>query len=244
MDEAVGGLAPLSLKAADHVSVYAIDCKLIRSANDVPADSARLKRSVDAVLQPWRTHGRQRWVKACKEPANLWDSLAVVTEALAEHPGRRVMLVVTDGVDRGSGTSPVAMRKLAVSAGVAIFGLVEFSALPQSFRPSSAENIFNGLCELSGGMVLTADQKGLAEGLKGFIRLVRGRYIVEFPHPLDTAGGEHGLDITIEKTDAFIRPAGISIPLDDPAILNDPNTVPQNPGDAPQLGKRKVLMPR
>jgi hypothetical protein len=93
-------------------------------------------------------------------------------------------------------------------------------------------------------MVLTADQKGLAERLKGFIRLVRGRYIVEFPHPLDTAGGMHGMEITIEKTEAFIRPAGISIPLDDPAILNDPNTVPQNPGDAPQLGKRKVLMPR
>jgi len=243
MDEAVGGLAPLSLKAADHVSVYSIDCALIRSANDVPADSARLERSVDAALQPWRTRGRLRWGKACKRPSNLWDSLAVVTEALAEHPGRRVILVVTDGVDRGSRTSPVALRKVATSNGVAIFGLAEFSALTAGFRPPGAEGTFNTLCELSGGMVLTTEGKEVARQLQWFIKMLRGRYIVEFPHPLDSAGGEHGMDITIEKADAFIRPAGISIPADDPAILNDPNTVPQNPEDAPQLGKQKVLLP-
>jgi hypothetical protein len=66
---------------------------------------------------------------------------------------------------------------------------------------------------------------------------------VEFPHPVDTQGGEHWMNITIEKADAFIRPAGVSVPVDNPAILNDPTTVQQTPGYAPELGNRKVLAP-
>jgi hypothetical protein len=243
MDAAVAALAPSWLKARDHVSVYSMDCKLVRSASDVPAESTVLRQSVDAVLQPWRTHGRERWKSSCKGPANLWDSLAMVTQAMSELPGRRVILVVTDGEDRGSKTTWNELRTLAQNHGVAIFGLMQGYDPTHGGRPSSPENIFRGVCELSGGMVLTASGKTLAEDLQRFTTLLRGRYIVEFPHPLDTVGGDHQMDITIEKQEAFIRPSGIAVPVDDPAILIDPNTVQPDPANAPQLGKRKVLPP-
>jgi uncharacterized protein YjlB len=80
--------------------------------------------------------------------------------------------------------------------------------------------------------------------MKQFLTMLRGRYIVEFPHPVDTLGGEHGMEITIKGSDALVLPAGIGVPLDDPAILKDPTTVPADPASAPQLGKRKVLSPQ
>jgi hypothetical protein len=241
MDAAVAALSPVWLKAKDHVTVYSMDCKLVRSANDVPAESAMLRQSVDAVLQPWRMHGRERWKSGCKGPANLWDSLALVTQALSDRPGRRVILVVTDGEDRGSKTSWNELRELAQDHGVAIFGLTQGYDPMQVGRSSNPEDIFRAVCELSGGMVLTASGKTLADDLQQFTRLLRGRYIVEFPHPVDTIGGDHQLDITIDKQEAFIRPSGIAVPVDDPAILSDPATVQPDPANAPQLGKRKVL---
>jgi hypothetical protein len=245
IDDAIAGLAPLSLHTKDHVSIYSLDCHLVRSGGDVSADSATLKRAVDMALESWRAHGRDRHKRDCQTPWNLWDSLTVATQALSELPGRRVILAVTDGVDQGSKTSWNALRALAQGSGVAIFGLVQPGDMSLLFRTgvSNHENLFNSLCELTGGLVLTSTEKDVAAQLTWFMTLVRGRYIVEFPHPVDTAGGEHGMDITMGKSDAFIRPAGISVPVDDPAVLNDPTTVPSDPSHVPQMGKRKALAP-
>jgi hypothetical protein len=244
IDDAVGGLAPLSLHAKDRVSVYSMDCNLGRSAENVPADPARLHRAVDLALEPWRTHGRDRWRSDCKTPANLWDSLMVVTRALGEQPGRRVMLVVTDGVDRGSKASWNSLRMLAQEHGVAIFGMVQIADTNIGYtRTRNPEDMFKSVCELSGGIVLTASEKSLSEDLKEFTGIVRARYIVEFPHPVDTKGGYHDMNITIDKSDAHVLPSGIGIPVDDAAILRDPTTVSMDPADVPQAGKRKVIAP-
>ena len=41
------------------------------------------------------------------------------------------------------------------------------------------------------------------------------RYIVEFPRPYHSTPGQHVLEVTIDKMDAFIRPAGLSVPIAD-----------------------------
>ena len=92
--------------------------------------------------------------------------------------------------------------------------------------------------------MLTASEKDLAGDLRRFSTLLRGRYIVEFPHPVNTVGGDLQMDITVDKTEAFIRPTGIAIPVDDPDVLRDPATIQADPSHAPQLGKRKVLGPQ
>jgi hypothetical protein len=243
-EEAFAALSPEWLKPHDHVTVYAMDCKLSRSLDDAPADAATLRRGVDAVLEQWRAHGRTRWNRSCKNPLNLWDSLMYVTGELRGLPGRRVVLAVTDGLDRGSKATWNEVRVQAQQSGVAVFGMTQSGGM-YSYSPAlSPENQFNGLCELTGGMVLHAERKTLAAELQRFTTLLRGRYIIEFPHPVDTEGGRHGMDITIDKLDAFIRPAGASVPKDDPAVLNDPATIPGDPENTPQLGKRKLLTPQ
>jgi hypothetical protein len=243
IDDVIAGLAPLSLHTQDRVSIYSMDCNLIRSVNDVPADAATLKRGVDVALQSWRTQGRERWRSVCKSPTNLWDSLHIATQALFEHPGRRVILVVTDGVDRGSKTSWNELRQYAQSRAVAIFGLVQTGDTNRGLRASNPEDAFNMVCGFTGGMVITTEQRSVAEQLEQFMELLRGRYIVEFPHPVDTKGGYHDMNITIDKSEVYVLPTGIGIPTDDPAVLQDPKTVPLDPSGAPQLGKRKVISP-
>jgi hypothetical protein len=246
IDDAIAGLAPAWLHAADHVSVYAMDCGLVRSAANVAADSATLKRAADLSLEAWNQRGRSRRKGDCQSAWNLWDSLTFVTQALSAEPGRRVILAVTDGVDRGSKNSWNGLRDFAQGQGVAIFGLAQTGDMSAAFRNGSfhSEGLFNSLCELSGGMVLVSTEKNLPQDLKRFTMLLRGRYIVEFPHPVDTVGGEHNMDITMGQSDAFVRPAGAAVPVDNPAVMNDPTTIPSDPSRVPQLGKRKILTPR
>jgi hypothetical protein len=119
----------------------------------------------------------------------------------------------------------------------------EFGAMHSGF-PSSVDT-FDSLCESSGGMVLTAMPQNLATQLKYFTALVRGRYIVEFPRPSTATGGVHEMLVTVaDQPHAFIRSAGVTVPVDDPAILKDPMTVPVDRTNAPVLGKGKQAVPK
>jgi hypothetical protein len=177
--------------------------------------------------------------RRCQNPLYLWDSLASIVQTLSKRPGRRVILAVTDGVDRGSRNSWNALRDFAQQKSVAIFGLVQTADL----RHTQNETPFNDLCQLSGGILLPTSAEDLGKQLAYAVTLIRGRYIVEFPRPVTTVGAHHSLDVTISRRHAFIRAAGAEVPVYDPAILNDPNTIPPDLSRTPQLGDRKILTP-
>jgi hypothetical protein len=234
IDNAIAGLAPLSLTARDKLWVYALDCQLHRSPVDDPGDPATVKQAVDSVLKSWNARGGVQ--SGCPNRLNLWDSVTVVTKELRARPGLRVMLVVSDGVDGGSWNNWNLTRDYAVASSVAIFGL---TGRPNVF----VEDSFDSVCQLSGGMLLKASPHNLAKQLQWFMTMVRGRYIVEFPHPVSTKPSHLIMDITIAKSLTFIRPAGAAVAVDDPKILNDPMTVPPDASHAPQVGSRKVMTP-
>lgn len=244
IDDAIAGLAPL-LHARDRVSIYTLDCKLSRSADNVPADPETLRRDVGFALQEWKAHGRDRYKSECKEPWNLWDALAVMTQVLHQQPGWRVALAVTDGEDRGSVVTWQRLQQLAQQRSVAIFGLTQWESVNQGNLPGSQSPmaVFSRLCGSTGGLAMTASEKDLAERLRWFTTLVRGRYIVEFPHPVDTHGEFHDMDITVVHSNATVVAAGIAVPKDDPAILNNPLTIPPDPSHMPQEGNRKAASP-
>jgi len=89
--------------------------------------------------------------------------------------------------------------------------------------------------------VFTATQHSLARRLREFANLLRGRYIVEFRRPDDITLGDHDFRVSIVGLIAFVRPAGISTPIADPKVLQDPNTVQSDPALSPTVGKRRVL---
>jgi hypothetical protein len=243
IDAAIAGLAPLSLQARDQVSVYALeDCTLIKTLDDAPAEQERLRRAVDSALRSWTYRRQNKRRSDCNPTLHLSDALTFVMDGLHRLPGRRVMLAITDGNEKGGRYSWNEVRAYATATGVAVFGMVYIPHTFGPYRSTSYENAFKSVCELSGGMIFPSNGRDVAETLQRFTKTVRERYIVEFPRPFNSTVGEHVLLVTIDKMDGFIRPAGISVPMADPAVLADPTTVPADPSRAPVAGTRQLLI--
>jgi len=254
--EAIGKLAPLSLHPSDRVSVYALGCSLLRSLDDVPANGVLLKQGVGAVLEPTLLRKSDKREKDCELKGRLWDGLGQVAIALAGLPGRRVILVVTDGHDTRSKLSWNQVRDFAQARGIAIFALNLASTTSGSIgyrlgrggylasggQSSPLENPLIALCELSGGIVMRmSDPTALSKWLERFVTVLRERYIVEFPRPGNSTAGEHGMEIKIDKGHYLIRPSGVSMPVPDPVLMADPSTIQAGPSQAPEQGTRKVM---
>jgi hypothetical protein len=256
MGDAMGNLAPLSLHAKDRVSVYAQDCSLVRSLNDAPVDGALLKKGLMAVLESSLLHKSNHGDTRCELRGHLWDGVGQVAVALSSLPGRRVILVVTDGHDTGSKHSWEEVRKFAQEKGIAVFALnyapVSYAGvggyragrggyLPSGGGASAVERPLMSVCELSGGIVMKmSDSSALSKSLQQFVTMLRERYIVEFPRPANSTAGEHGLEVKIDKgVYIIIRPSGVSMPLPDPALMADPTTIQAGPSQAPEQGKQK-----
>ena len=254
--EAIGKLAPLSLHPSDRVSVYALGCLLLRSLDDVPANGVLLKQGVGAVLEPTLLRKSDKREKDCELKGRLWDGLGQVAIALAGLPGRRVILVVTDGHDTRSKLSWNQVRDFAQARGIAIFALNLASTTSGSIgyrlgrggylasggQSSPLENPLIALCELSGGIVMRmSDPTALSKWLERFVTVLRERYIVEFPRPGNSTAGEHGMEIKIDKGHYLIRPSGVSMPVPDPVLMADPSTIQAGPSQAPEQGTRNVM---
>jgi hypothetical protein len=261
IDEAIAGLAPLSLHPEDRVSIYALDCSLTRSGNNFSAESAVLKNAVDSALRSWTDSRANKHEPKCEHPIHLWDGLAYVVSELYKVPGRRVILVVSDGRDRGSRRSWNDVRAFAQSTGATVFGMIYLPQYPNGNYTASGNHMvgnrivgssgfgqlgtddpFQMLCQMSGGMVLSSSSKWLDETLRRFTTMVRGRYIVEFPRPAKSTAGQHNLQVRVEKSGPdIVRWAGISVPVPDAAVLADPTTVHSDPSLTPQLGKGQSM---
>lgn len=245
VSDGIAGLVPNWLHyPADNVSIYSLDCKLMRSAG-LPAEAPILKGVVDNALAPWRSRTSARHARRCRQTTHLWDALVYATNQLRELPGRRVILVLTDGNDEGSRNSWNELRLFAQESAVAVFAVR--STVASTFAHTSGrpmEDPLNVVCQLSGGMVFTTDERSLAKTLQRFTSILRERYIVEFPRAYNVTAGSHDMEVRVNKgANYFIRPMGISVPIADPALARDPTTVPTNPAHEPKVGTRKVLTP-
>jgi hypothetical protein len=261
---AIASLAPASLHPSDHITVYGLDCKLIRTLVDAAADPVTLHAAVDDAVASWTERRKIKHAAAppCDKRVNLWDATALAVRNLGELPGRRVLLAVTNGVDHGSTVKWNDLRSYAQMKGVAIFGYAErstsggrmnYSGLSSgrpyrssapyvNFDGTSSEDPFSSICQLSGGMILTADPAFVPKQLARFTILVRERYIIEFSRARNDTPGEHNIQVTVSShPTAYIRPAGVTILMPDNAVASDPNTIPRDTTDAPEIGKRKPL---
>jgi hypothetical protein len=241
----MAGLAPLSLHPKDHVSIYVLDCSLVRSLNDAPADALQLKLGVDKALESWRVRQQNRKEPSCQQAIHLWDALTYIASELYKLPGRRVILAVSQGDDEGSGRTWNEVRAYMQATGVAVVGMTHIYTAKEVghavFLRWSSEDPFHLVCELSGGVVLLTHGSELEETMKRFITILRERYIVEFPRPANATSGAHSMEVAIGASNDYIRSAGISVPIPDAAVLADPTTVPSDPARAPEMGTRHPM---
>jgi hypothetical protein len=232
-----------SLEGRDRISIYVEDyCAVSRVAFDRPPGLPDLTSSIALAVERSIRASRAKAGQGCKPEDHLWDALLFVVAQSSTLTGRRAVLAITGGEDEHSRATWPQVRGLAIHSGVAIFGLQAAETASYRFSAPSKghEDPFRELCELTGGLVFTATPYSLNRRLREFSALLRDRYIVEFPRPDNLSTGDHDFLVSIAGLDGFIRPAGISVPIADPKMV-DPNTVKPDPSLAPQVGKRKVL---
>jgi len=235
-----------SLQPRDHVSIFAVDCLLVRTANDLPASEGDLiAHAVDKAISFPQLHGAKSSTPHCGDSLHLWNTLATVAQSISSLPGRRVVLVLSNGYDHRSPLHWNELRTYADERSITFFGLYPPAIDPDSFHfMLSTEDPFNQLCQLTGGLILSTSAPDLPADLKRTMAFVRGRYILEFPRPDTGERGFHDIDVTIKNHDAYIRAAGVSYPSADPSIAADPTTLPSPPSPAVYGNRHPVKVPQ
>jgi hypothetical protein len=269
LTQAIAALPPDFLHPQDHVSVYVMDCSLIRTAYDVPANPARLAEEVQRAMWSWQIRKTQNEElkkekkippPPCRVGLPLWDSMAEVLNDLDRQPGRRVLLAITDGKDTGSKTLWKDAMFHAQIHSETVFGLLplittvvklETLAETKEMRhiesPSfgGPEDKFEQICVNSGGIQLQASEHTTLYRLKEFTQMLRERYILEFPRAPNEEAGVHTLEVTYRKKGNFyIASAGITVPIASEEERSGANTIQEDPSKAPTEGDRKVLLPK
>jgi len=262
VDAALKGLTPGFLRSRDRVSIYVLGCSLKRFADDVPAGGALYETGLDWAAANARERRKER--RGCKQSVHLWEAMGFLVKQMSTLPGRRVILAMTDGQDRGSKLSRSQLRLYAAKTSVAIFGLTprgyggsgiadqladEANGVidrPYPFAGPSIQGVSRGdmfalLCELTGGLVLTARAGDVGEEMRRFVEMVRGRYIVEFPRTDEATAGEHSFSVTVGNREAMVRASGKSVPLPDPEERVEAGTQAKDPEKVPKYGTRKVV---
>lgn len=248
------------LSARDYISVYAYDCELVRTTEDKPATPEQLRASMQKVLAEGREKARNGAAQSCWSEKRLYDVLATVAKDIGDSPGRRVILVVSDGADRHSvNNNWSTVARFAGSKSITVFGIrpVTKQTAIGLFDPFSEPGAhgwwtmtdadpFGMLCGSSGGLVLAVDKgtNGMTGQIKRVMTMLRDRYILEFPRPVNGGPGLYSINVFINDPMAIIRPAGVAFP----PRARDPEptegTLPEDVSKMPLVGSKRPDQPK
>jgi hypothetical protein len=258
--EAMSKLPAGVLSARDYISVYAYDCELVRTTEDKSATSEQLRASMQKVLTEGRDKARNGATQSCWSEKRLYDVVARVAQDIGDLPGRRVILVLSNGADRHSVNNNWSnVARFAGSKSITVFGIrpVAKHAEIGLFDPFSEPGAhgwwtktdadpFGRLCGSSGGLVLPVGKgtNAMTGQIRRVISMLRDRYILEFPRPVNGGPGLYSINVTINDPMAFIRPAGVAFPPRDRNPKLPDGTLPQDASKMPVVGSKPPDQPK
>jgi hypothetical protein len=213
-----------SLRPQDHVSIFALNCNLIQTSSDVPANPAILQTGLNLALSSPLLQANSTQ-PSCRNSRQLRSPIVLVMRKLAQLPGRRILLVVTGGRD---GKNQITWQQLASEAGVdsvTAFGLSTHG--PLEFQ--GIEELYDFMRQ-SGGLLFTPTPAESPMALDRIISLLRARYILQFPMPRDKTPATYRVLVTVPKFNAIALPSSVNVPLPNPS-LDHPST--DLPSEAP-----------
>lgn len=244
----IATLPPDFLHPQDRVSIYAIDCTLIRTTYDIGANPAALADGLQRALAPWRIRQtRNEELKKenkipppnCRAGLPLWDSMSEVLKDLDQQPGRRVLLAITDGGDDGSKARWKDVMFHAQIHSETVFGLMATLNPPTFDDP---EDKFEQICEDSGGIELLANEHTTIFRLQQFTQMLRERYILEYPRGPNEEAGLHTIEVSYRKrSNLYIATTGITVPVASEDEKESMKTMQADPSRTPPVGARKAL---
>ncbi len=158
---------------------------LLREGN--PADRVMLYSfNDDVILESGLTRRLNRIEKKLKRlkgasGTSLYDALFFASRALERRPGRRVIIVVSDGADTTSVKSYRDALRMAHDADAVIYGIAIVPVTNDPGRHIAGENAMKSLCRATGGRVIAAAlEEGLDEAFASILRDLRTQYLIGY----------------------------------------------------------------
>ncbi len=181
------------LRPQDRASLFTFTHEVVQVA-PFTSSTARLEQAVRAARPQGGT--------------SLFDAIYLASEELRKQPGRRVMVVISDGGDTTSGISFHQALHAAQDADAVIYSVVIVPIRSQSGRDIGGEHALQLLSEGTGGRALTPDSAGqLDPAFASIGQELRTHYLLGFyvgsGGALDAAAGAYRrLEVRV-KTSGF-----------------------------------------
>jgi hypothetical protein len=216
-----------SFQPQDRLSIYSLDCDLRRSADGQSPIPALLQPRLDSSITPLPAQDRKSR-PPCRKAVGLRDAIAFIMTQLSALPGRRALIILTDGRDEQGIMKWSDLAYAATLHAVTLFALTVPS--PTLYQWGGE---LNTLTQHSGGFFFSTAPARLPAAMARFVELLRTRYILQFSMPVNLGPGLHHVNVTLTKTAATIRPSGITVPSNDPSTRTGPVNIPLETPEAP-----------
>ncbi len=136
----------------------------------------------------------------------LYDSIAVYLSRISDDPGRKIMVIFTDGEDSRSLIGVGELKDLVRSSTVTIYPIVfggKYSNVSAQLR---ANSLMRDLAEMTGGEVFTPTTfKDLAPIYEGLLDELATQYVIGYVPRGETAPGGHRLRVEVSRAGAKTR---------------------------------------
>jgi Ca-activated chloride channel family protein len=177
-----------TLRPIDAVGVYAFSDHLEELA-EISNDRAQARRALIRLRAAGRTA--------------LFDSVSQLALSMEKRPGKKVIVVLTDGGDNASILNRQAAAERARKAGIPIFAIAEGDAL----KDGGAQKLLHELAESTGGHAYKAQH---AKDIDGIFTAIAGDlqngYLLAFKPPLEEKQTNwHALEVAVKDTEHPLR---------------------------------------
>jgi Ca-activated chloride channel family protein len=151
----------------------------------------------------------------------LRDAIAVYLSRISDDPGRKIMVIFTDGEDQRSLISIQEMKDLVRSSTVTIYPILFQGKYSSTSAGLQAASLMRELAEMTGGEMFTPKTfKDLAPIYDDLLDELAAQYVIGYMTPADAAPGEHRLRVEVNRPGAKVRHRRsyrIEPPEDEPA---------------------------
>ena len=177
-----------ALRPNDAVAVYAF-AERLDQLQEMTTDRAASRRA----LVRLRASGRTA----------LFDAISQLALELEKRPGKKVIVVLTDGGDNASVLNREAAAARAQKAGVPVFAVAEGDAL----RDSAAAGLLRQLAESTGGHMYKANHpKEIETIFQAIARDLQNGYLLAFqPGMQQRAAPWHQLQIVVKNSEKSVQ---------------------------------------
>lgn len=136
----------------------------------------------------------------------LYDSIAVYLSRISDDPGRKIMVLFTDGEDSKSEITVPELRDLVRSSTVTIYPIVFGGKYTSSSAGLTANALMKDLAEMTGGEVFTPKTfKDLAPIYDGLLDELAAQYVIGYIPQAEPTPGEHRLRVEVNRQGAKAR---------------------------------------